>query len=110
MSQVLSKGPDSISAGLSPKHSIIGEFTKDGNLNGLRASANFKTKAMHDVSSNDKMLIDKKTYQELMNYIAKTDNRRVEQDKNVSMINIYNDASHNKIKPNSVQQKMKPST
>ena len=46
------------------------------------------------MAAGDKLLIDKKTYHELINYIAKSDSRRVEQDKGVSMINIYNDASH----------------
>jgi hypothetical protein len=66
--------------GISPRSSIIGEFTKEGGLAALRGSTNSISKGKQDLTSQleskEKLVIDKRTYQDLISYIARADSKR----------------------------------
>ena len=61
-------------------------------------------------TEKDKVIMDKKAYKELMNYIAKVDSRRLESDKANHIINLYAESHPVKLKPNSGQHKIKVSS
>jgi hypothetical protein len=83
-------------ASISPRKSIIGEFTKEGGFAALRGSTKSISKATQNLSgqleTKDKLVIDKRTYQDLISYICKADSKRQDPDKNAQIINIYSDA------------------
>ena len=94
-------------ASLSPRNSVIGEFTKEAGLAALRGSTNSLSKGFQELDTKDKLVIDKRTYQDLISYIARADSKRQDPDKTSQMINIYSDAAQPKLKPSSGQQKIK---
>lgn len=101
-------GHDSTAFGYSPKASIISDITKGGNRLGMRQSEH--TMRTQDDRSSEQVMIDKQTYQELINYIAKADRIKLDPERTAQIINIYTDGQHLKLKPNLGQQKIKLST
>ena len=93
---MIATAKDSSALGFSPKQSVISDFIKGGSRQGVRAS----TKNSHIENDKEKVMLDKKAYKELINYIAKADSKRLDSDRVSHIINLYADSHPVKLKPN----------